>query len=323
MLKLSDLAPLNLEEEKEKFWNSGFRSNPQFIYKTAIDQTKLAEYGLPNWWHLFLAKRIVKKFKSQDMQVDYPGAESPLDQASITQCITQRLSHYQLANSYSIVFSKNFVSRIAVNTKDKTIKLRLPVTIRNSEIEAMLNHEIDTHIIRQINYETQVWYKKKKKYRLVPHIRTEEGLAVVNELIDRKSKLVYKSAINYIAVALALKGDFVSVFTFLNRVWNDPDRAWLWTVKKKRGITDTSQKGAYTKDIVYFEGFLQVIRYLRSNQYNPSKLYLGKIDTKDIQKVEQISQKDIVLPLVFLKDRSAYAQKVQEMIRENLFGFPF
>jgi len=321
MPKLNDLVPTNLESEKEKFFASGFRYNPQFIYQKNISEKELIRYGKPKLWYLFLAKRILRKYlKQNDLASQKINNKIFLDQDGVEDLIEERLGNYGLVSRYKIIFSKDFISRIAVNNNNEVIKVRLPIMIDKNEIEAILNHEIDTHIIRQLNYERQPWFKKKKSNAFKPYLRTEEGLAAVNELIVSESKLAYKSAANYLAVDLALKKDFVTVFNFFYKIWQDSERAWTWTLKKKRGIRDTNKKGAFTKDLVYFEGFMQVLRYLKKNDCNPTELYYGKINYKDVKKAKKnCSQEELILPKFFTKDKEAYKQAVTEIIKNNLF----
>lgn len=319
MLKLTDLTPVNLESEKEKFFASDFKYNPQFIYEKDIPKEELTKYGKPKIWYMFLAKRILKKLLNKKYLIEQiENKRKFLDQDYIEDLIEKRLLFYDLNNKYKIVFSKNFVSRISVNNKERTIKVCLPIIIDRNEIEAVLNHEIDTHVVRQINYEQQTWYKKRKSNGFKPYLRTEEGLAAVNELITSEHKLAYKSAVNYLAVDLALKKDFVAVFNFFYEIWKDPERSWIWALKKKRGMTDTSKKGAYTKDLVYFEGLVEVLNYLKKNNYDPSELYYGKIDLKDVKKAKKLSVgHKLVLPKIFVQDKEAYKKAIMEIIRNN------
>lgn len=323
MTKLSNLIPLNLQEEKAKFFASGFKYNPQFLYRTNTPSNELTKHGKPKLWYLFLAKRILRKYlkdqKSSEQQVD---DKKFLSQIQIEKLIAKRLSFYDLEHQYQVLFSNDFVSRIAVNNNDKIIKVRLPVMINEYEIEATFSHEIDTHVLRQLNYEKQPWFKKKKQHAFKPYLRTEEGLAVINELITDGNELAYKSAANYLAVDLALKNDFVAVFNFFYQIWQDAERSWTWTLKKKRGITDTSKKGAFTKDVVYFEGLIEVLNYLRKNNYDPSKLYYGKISWRDIQKAEKIGVKqELILPKLFTNNREKYMESVKTIAQANLIKF--
>lgn len=320
MLKISDLAPLNLASEKEKFFQSGFKYNPQFVYATSINQQELTKYGKPKFLYLLLAKKILWQYhRNPGLHTSQPANKKFLSQAEITQAITDRLADYGLANTYQINFSESFVSRIAVQTENKIVKVKLPVAITKEEIEGTLAHEVDTHLVRQLNYERQIWYKKKKKYGLLPHLRTEEGLAIVNELVANKQKLAYKSAINYLAVNVALKKDFVSVFEFFYKHSGDTERSWIWTVKQKRGLQDTSLPGGFTKNVVYLEGLLQVLYYLRSRGGDPSRLYCGKIDWRDLEKVKKIGIKTpVILPKIYTENSNSYKKEVELLFKINL-----
>lgn len=319
IVKLSELTPSNLHEEEEKFFANGCKSNPQFTYQREFSKEELEFYGKPKLWYLFLAKRIVKKYQKSAESQDYleNKPKDYLNQQQLEEIIRNKLDSYNLSNVYQIIFSDTFVSRIAVNNKNKQIKIRLPINITIEEIKPILSHEIDTHVLRQINYEKQPWHGKKKKHGLRSHLMTEEGLAVINELVVNGNKLALKSAVNYVAVDLALKKDFVSVFNFLDSIFHNKERAWTWAVKKKRGMLDTGKPGAYTKDLLYFEGFVRVLEYLVKNNFDSSKLYYGKIDYRDVNRMIKDSEKNLLLPTM-LQEKSAYRKAIGEIVKENL-----
>jgi len=321
MIKLKDLVPLNLALEKQKFFASGFSYNPQFIYEKDIEEKELTKYGKPNFWYLFLAKRILKKYQQS---AEYLSTQSITQQQFLTQeevnkNIFTHLSKYGLEEEYQIVFSENFVSRVAINLKNKEIKIALPIKITGEEMPGILAHEVDTHLLRQYNYEQQIWFKKKKKFGFKDYLRTEEGLAIINEMISTNQKLAYKSAMNYLAVDIALKEDFATVFNFFYQIWQDPERAWTWTFKKKRGLANTSQKGAYTKDIAYFEGFIKVLKYLHKHNYDPRPLYCGKIDTDDVNKAEKLKNNcKIKLPIFLQNNFENHQKKLKELYANHI-----
>ena len=45
-----------------------------------------------------------------------------------------------------------------------------------------MNHEIGTHFIRKYNEKHQKWFKDRKKFKVSPYLKTEEGLAAINQL---------------------------------------------------------------------------------------------------------------------------------------------
>ena len=58
----------------------------------------------------------------------------------------------------------------------------LPITYRRDNIKGVFNHEIGTHFLRKYNDVRQVWYKKRKLYKLKSYLATEEGLAALNQI---------------------------------------------------------------------------------------------------------------------------------------------
>ena len=316
MIKLKDLIPNNLQEEKEKFFANNCRYNPQFEYQKHIPRKELEKYGKTKLKYLFLAKRIIRKHKKQkneELIQDFVG------QDFLQTKIENYLKEYGLEKTYKIDFSDEYISRIAVNFKDKLIKIRKPISINKSEVSSILNHEIGTHVLRQENYEKQSWYKKKKKYKFKNHTKTEEGLAIIHEMLNNENPLAYKSAINYLAVNIASHRSFTRVFRFFNQHWQDQERAWTWTLKKKRGVRDTSKRIAFSKDLVYFEGFVKVIKYLKKHNFDPSNLYYGKIDISDLEKAKKMNPGyQPLLPKFFTDNPKLYKKKVKRIAKENL-----
>lgn len=322
MLKLKDLVPLNLASEKAKFFASGLNYNPQFVYEKEIRKEELINYGKPKLFYLFLARFLLKKHQHNLVKQMTSNAESIkyLTTEEVRDHLIKHLAQYNLDQKYQIIFSNNFVSRVSVNLKTKEIKIASPTKITNQEMIGILAHEIDTHVLRQHNYEQQSWYKKKKSYGLANHLRTEEGLAIINEMIAKDQKIAFKTIINYLATNLALKKSFKIVFNFLAQSMTDQERAWSWTLKKKRGLKDTGQKGAFTKDLVYFEGLIEILKYLQKNNCDPSKLYYGKIDARDVEKVEKLGlNKEILLPKLFSDNPDLYKARLKAIIQSHLF----
>jgi hypothetical protein len=60
-------------------------------------------------------------------------------------------------------------------------------------------------------------------------------------------------------------------------------------IRVKRGLTDTSVPGAFSKDQVYFRGVVSMLDWLEKNDYDARPLYLGKIATQDLAKAKSMS----------------------------------
>ena len=161
--KLNELIPNNLQSEEEKFFAKDCKYNPQFTYDREFSTKELSVYGKPKLWYLFLAKRIVRKHQRSLSKEKIPLKNDFLNQKQVIELIEERLGSYDLQSSYQVVLSDKFMSRISVNNKNKEIKVRLPIKIGKDEMNAVLSHEIDTHALRQANYEKQPWFAKKEK----------------------------------------------------------------------------------------------------------------------------------------------------------------
>jgi len=318
MIKLKYLLPINLLTEKEKFFVKQANYNPQFQYQTKIKKSDLDFYGKPRWRYISLAKKIVKQAQKEQLFLKDQKLNSNLDQEISHQLIVNYLDDYSLAEKYRVVFNKNFTSRFAVNFKENTIKVRLPINFDQKSLENTLNHELGTHVLRQENYLKQVWYRRKKHYGFHNHLRTEEGLAVIHQYLNKDQQLVYKTALSYLGTQLASRADFKTVYQFFYQYLKNPEKSWSYALKNKRGLSDTSSPGGFSKSLVYLEGFEQVLKYLRSHRYNPSLLYYGKLALKDVKKAKKMNpQFQIILPKFYTEDSLNYQEKVKNIAKRN------
>lgn len=315
---LSNLIPINLLEEKEKFLND-HKYNPQFVYDEPIDHKKLSQYGAPKQPYLDLAKAILEKSYFGRNELDLFMMEGKeLNQQEVTDKTRTFLEMHGLSERFAIVWSSSFVSRATIN--EDTVKYRLPVDYRKEGLIGALYHEIGTHALRRINYEQQPWFKKKKKYGFADYLRTEEGLASLHSLLPHSFKSAYISAIRYLAVNVAQSASFAEVWHSLDQYVEDIERRWMITIRQKRGLEDTSQPGGYTKDLVYFEGLVDVWQWLTKNNYDLETLYFGKLAAEDIDKARELNP--IFQPLlpVFFQEKDKYIQAVSEIGEYNEFN---
>ncbi len=316
MTLLQRLIPVNLLEEKEKFM-ADQTYNPQFIYEEPVPADFLTKYGQPQQNKLDLAKTIVDRAFSQNNATALRETEGRiLSQDETERQIKRFLRLHQLEDRFNLTWSSSFVIRTSISSN--TIKLRHPAKFRQDGLLGMLYHEIGTHILRRINYEQQPWYKKKKKYGFQEYLFTEEGLAILNGLLPKKFQLAYKSALKYLGVAAAQEKSFAELWSFFEKYADEPSRRWGMTFRQKRGLEDTSQPGGFTKDITYFEGLVDVWRYLKSQDFNPTELYYGKLAYQDVDKARQLNPDyQPILPSFYLVDPEKYAAELAKIGRLN------
>jgi hypothetical protein len=313
---IADLQPLNFKEEKEKFLNNP-TFNPQFKYMRIFSDQDLTKHGLPNHQYIELAEKIIEKtfslFSNKDISENRGRL---LDQETVSKQLKTFLKKYGLSEKFSIIWSEEFVSRASVNPT--AIKLRLPCSIYEGDLEGLIYHELGTHVLRRTNYEQQPWFRKKRKNGFSEYLKTEEGLAVLHALYPRKYPFAYLAALNFIATIKAQEESFLEVWQFLHHYLDDNERAFNMAFKKKRGLTDTSLPGGFTKDYVYFEGFVENTKFLIENDFPIKELYFGKLSSKDIDKaIEMNPNFEPLLPDFYTDNPEQYKQRVLEIAREN------
>jgi len=316
MSLLKRITPSNLLEEKEKFF-ADQTYNPQFRYEDSFTSEELHEYGLHDPSLLDQAQHILKEAFSQHTEEEIEAHEGPeISQEVVSDKIMQFLKMHDLETQYHIQFSNSFIARTSVNAD--TVKIRLPVRYRQNDLIGMIYHELGTHALRRYNYEQQPFYKKKKKYGFGSYLVTEEGLAVLHSLLAFKFKLAYRPARYYVASGLAQELSFAETFAQLSTIFTDPEKRWTAVLRQKRGLTDTSQPGGFTKDLVYFKGLVEITQWLTKNNYNLAALYLGKIAKEDTQKAKLLNPNyKPLLPSFYVANPEAYVEQVQEIGKVN------
>lgn len=316
MSLISRLTPQNLIEEKEKFLVDN-SYNPQFVYKDPVPLEKLYKYDKPQKKYLELAQEIIDRAYFGRNEQDLLMTEGKkISQKEVTQKTKAFLEMHGLLEKYEISWSSSYVSRATIG-KD-IIKYRIPADFRKEGLLGVLYHEIGTHAIRRVNYEQQPWFKKKKKYGFQSYLRTEEGLAVLHALLPKTFKMAYTTASRYLAVEFAQHHSFAELWKFIGQYIQDQETRWMVTFRQKRGLEDTSQPGGYTKDLVYFEGVIDVWHWLQKHDFDITHLYFGKMAFQDVDKaVEMNPHFKPLLPSFFVTNRDKYAQQMMKIGQEN------
>lgn len=316
MLQLRQLIPLNLEEEKARFFADN-SYNPQFYYADSIDPNDLLLYGLPTTLLLEKAEKIIEaNLPYQFIRLDENKQSILLSADSIQKYTETYLNAYDLNNRFRIVWKENAVARCSIQRD--LITFRVDADYSRESLLGVLNHEIGTHALRRINDEKQPWHNNKNAYGFQNSLTTEEGLATIHQHLDDELPILFGVAVKYLAVNFAQTTSFAETWLSLSRYFRNPEKLWATVFRVKRGMTDTSKPGGFTKDIVYFKGVLEVSNWLRNNDFDVSKLYVGKISIEDIVISENIGTSDnIVLPIFFLKNKDEYSKKITSILTVN------
>jgi len=182
---------------------------------------------------------------------------------------------------WQVIVDENISPNAVVLCKSKVLKLRGAAVFSSADIRRLTIHEIETHIYRHLNGVQQ-------PFRLfiegpnIEWLKTEEGLAVINEsvfgLLEEEQLKNYAGRV--IAVDFARRNSFHQTFKYLEEFFQQA-KAYQIAQRAKRGMNDTSQPGAFTKDYFYFEGALEVQKFVEKGG-DLKQLYFGKISLKDM-----------------------------------------
>jgi len=316
-----NLNPVNLQEEKKKFFFDP-EYNPQFIFEQVVPDgylhEKYGEFGgeLANEAKSILDQVIKKWSAESDYLANVEG--QILSRDASTQIIKDYLLSCGLEDKVQLHFSKNFIPRTHID--GMTMNIRLPTEYREKGISGMLHHEIGTHVYRRLNDYEQIWVDKRKKFSLKDYLESEEGLATLHYYLDLEDKSLWIYALQYYACFLAVTMSFSQVYAELKPYIDDKERRFKVTLRAKRGLADTSKAGGYTKDQVYLRGVKKISNWLKENDFDTKRFYIGKIALEDIDRVWQFNPAYTPkMPPFILNDPESYKKNLQKILKVNGF----
>lgn len=300
MSLVSDLLPLNVAAEKEKFLAD--RSyQPQFIYRREFTTKLLTRFGLPTAELMTLATAYLQTH--QPPLTDNSPKLTPL---ALQEQLTDLMTSLKLA-PLPIIYQGQSLSRASLRARQ--LVLRVGDSFTTDEFRAILYHEILTHYLRAYNQDQQIFPAAKPTVFLP----TEEGLAIFNGLWaktnggeQRPSGLLMTVCRRYLLAAWAQELDFAALAARLRQEWQfSLERSWQWAMRAKRGLTDTAQKGGFTKDLIYLTGFLQIIDLIATNPIAYRELYWGRIAWTQLSDLRLVAKttKIVYPPMVEQLDR--------------------
>lgn len=185
--------------------------------------------------------------------------------------------------------------RTSVQSARQLLRVRKDARFTQSDVRRLLVHEIGTHVFRSVNGERQPL--KLLALGVGQYLLTEEGLASFLEreygVQDTTARRNY--ALRVLAVESSLHGSFHEAYSVISP-YVDPEQAFEIVLRTKRGICDTSEPGAYTKDIVYAKGLTSVSQHLAEHPEDRDLLFCGKLGLEMLDEARSLRQAGILLP---------------------------
>jgi len=321
---LSDLVPLNMQTEKERFYSMQCKYDPQFVYTA---QKIVLKYNKPHNTFVKEARQILdavlSKYGSDDSFFELQGPV--VTREATEELFNKYVADLGLQGMLSIKFTDKAIAPTSVVHHEDgtaTMIVGLPICYRENRLIDVLNHEIGTHYLRKFNDRKQVWFKSRQKFHLKDYLIIEEGLASINQTYEQAvhpkgTPYLFQAALHYYAAYLASFMGFQELYENLRKYISDPIKLWRECVRVKRGLQDTSKKGGMYKDQVYLRGCIDILRSRKRIDFQ--LLMCGKFNLKDffrLRSSEQITRLDTKHPY-FMADMKKYIKALDRIAEAN------
>lgn len=262
------------------------RGSPHFRYGS----TRL--YGSADPELLALARNILSH---GDLSSSCPSDEPPLDAKQVAARATAEIEYYRSINA-KFDARVEITDTIAAGMMTSRNRLLVSSSVRfpANRVEALLNHEIGTHLLTWFNGRTQPL--SLMHYGLAGYEALQEGLAVLAEyLCDGLDPARLRTLAGRVEAVHCMEdgATFVETYRLLHRDHGFSARASF------RMTTRVFRGGGLTKDAVYLRGLKEVFQHLsKADSIEP--LLAGKIALRHVPALHVLSQRRIIKPPALL-----------------------
>ncbi|XP_055072188.2 microtubule-associated tyrosine carboxypeptidase 1 [Misgurnus anguillicaudatus] len=316
------LRPINLEQERQTFFESNYEYEPQFEYTAPEPVSVLEKYKEGS--SLFLTQAVgimecvLRKYGTYENFQEVTGG-SMLPKSQVWAATRKYLQKEGCVGEVVVCLSDELLSQAVMMVE----KCRPTLTInlsgaRQHWLEGMLRHEIGTHYLRGVNNSLQPWATSvgRKQFGLKPANPTEEGLASLHSVLLRKQPFLWRAALLYYTVYHATNMSFSQLFRHIAPFVQDPAVRWEYCLRAKRGQTDTSKPGCFSKDQVYLDGILRLLRHRRNIDFK-ILTSLGKVSYEDVERLRHLAVLKRTRIPHFMQDEERYLQHLDHIVTVN------
>ncbi|XP_030268725.1 uncharacterized protein KIAA0895 isoform X3 [Sparus aurata] len=309
---------LQAEEEEKKSPKQSLFKRPKASVKCGATLSKRNRPGMAPKKAVHIMELALQRYGSYEMFEQVTGGNL-LTKSRIWHSVKKYMEKEGCLGEIVVQVTDDLLSRASMTVVNSRPTLTINVsTAREHWLEGMLRHEIGTHYFRGINNCHQLWSSSvgRKKHNLKPLNPTEEGLASIHSVLFRKDPTLWRAALLYYTVYQASHMSFSQLFHNLGRFVQDPNTRWDYCVRAKRGQIDTAQPGCFSKDQVYLDGILKILRY-RDKINFPLLMALGKVSFEDVDRLRALAQMENVRIPHFMQDQARYAEQLTKIMAVN------
>lgn len=259
----------------------GDRGTPRFLYGS------LQLYGGIDESLLNLAYEVLNRVPSRSRDESTRGAA---DAEAFAARASEEIEYYRNLHPEFRAKVKIRTDLNGLMVSRGNLLIGAETKVPRSRIEALVAHEIGTHIVTYVNGRAQPF---RQLYVGLPgYDELQEGIAVLSEyLVGGFSRPRLRLlAARVVAVSRMIDGaDFVEVFRELDRAYDFAQRtAFTIAMRVFRG-------GGLTKDAVYLRGLVGLLAYLREGgALEP--LLVGKLGADHVPIIEELQWRKVLVP---------------------------
>lgn len=223
--------------------------------------------------------------------------------STVAEEIQQQVTAFFHRHEVRVVIDPSLASKAAAGAA--TIRVRGSTCFSPQDVPQLLVHEAFVHTLTKLNGQEQP-HLRSLGLGAPRTTRTQEGLALFAELIAVAIDLqrLRRIALRVKAVALALDGaDFIEVFRFFVEAGQSEHESFQSTARVFRG-GDVRGKVAFTKDVVYVGGLVEVHTFMRKAiQHGRLELipwlFTGRLALHDAVTLAPLMDAGIVAPPLY------------------------
>ncbi|XP_056628051.1 microtubule-associated tyrosine carboxypeptidase [Triplophysa dalaica] len=316
------LRPINLEQERQTFFESNYEYEPQFEYAPPEPISVLEKYkegsGLFLTQAVGIMECVLRKYGTYEGFEEVTGGNL-LPKSQVWAATRKYLLKEGCVGEVVVCLSDELLSQAVMMVERCRPTLTINLSgARQHWLEGMLRHEIGTHYLRGVNNGMQPWATSvgRKQFGLKPANPTEEGLASLHSVLLRKQPFLWRAALLYYTVYHATNMSFGQLFRHIARFVQDPAVRWEYCLRAKRGQTDTSKPGCFSKDQVYLDGILRLLRHRRNIDFK-ILTSLGKVSYEDVERLRHLAVLKRTRIPHFMQDEERYLQHLDHIVTVN------
>lgn len=316
------LRPTNLQQQRDAFFQAKFQYEPQFQYEEPEPRAVLDKYregsGLFLQQAVGIMECVLKRYGSYEIFEEATGG-NVLPKSQVWAAVRKYLQKEGCVGEVVVRLSEELLSQAVMVVENCRPTLTINLSgARQHWLEGMLRHEIGTHYLRGVNNSLQPWAssENRKQLGLKPANPTEEGLASLHSVLLRKQPFLWRAALLYYTVFHAASMSFSQLFSHIGRFVHNPDVRWEYCLRAKRGQTDTSKPGCFSKDQVYLDGILRILRHRRSINFQLLTA-LGKVSFEDVERLRSLAVLSRTRIPHFMRDSERYLSHLDHIVAVN------